>query len=239
VSDAEHDHAVREQFARTADERAQHAAHHASELARQVEEFVEPSGDERALDVGAGTGALALALASHVREIVALELVPEQVEHARRLLAQHPNATVVEGDATALPFVRAEFDLVCERAVLHHVRRPELMVAEMTRVCRPGGRVLVIDQLAPLDPLRAIEIDRFERARDATHTRLLSDQDLRHLFEINGLVLVRSRVEQHERKLDPYLDLSGCEGAEREQVRALAPADPYPVELGWYLVRRP
>ena len=239
MSDAAHDDAVHEQFGRTAAERAKHAAHHAPELARHVEEFVEPTGDERALDVGSGTGALALALAPKVREVVALELVPEQAEQARRLLGEHGNASVVEGDAMALPFGRGEFDLVCERGVLHHVRRPEVVVAEMTRVCRPGGRLLVIDQLASLDPLRAIELDRFERARSATHTRLLSDQDLRYLFEINGLVLVRSRVEQHERELEPYLDLSGCEGAEREQVRALAPADPSPVELGWYLLRRP
>ena len=47
--------------------------------------------------------------------------------------------------------------------MLHHVPWPEVVLAEMTRATRPGGRLLVIDQLAPFDPLTAIELDRFER----------------------------------------------------------------------------
>jgi SAM-dependent methyltransferase len=233
-----HDDAVRARFAATAEQVAAASLRRLPALAEKVAAFVEPTGDERALDVGAGTGPLAFALAKHVREVVALELVPELLEQARAQLGDYANVELVEGDASKLPFGIGEFDLVCERAVLHHVPRPELVVAEMTRVTRRGGRLLVIDQLAPFDPLLAIELDRFERKRDPSHTRLLSDGDLRALFEANGLMLVRSRVETHARHLDPYLDLSGCEGEEREHARAIAPSDPYEVETGWYLLRR-
>ena len=235
----EHDDAVRARFAATADRVAEASLRRIEALEQRIRDFVEPQGDERALDVGAGTAPLAFALAPYVREVVALELVPELLERARPLLERYPNVTLTEGDATRTPFDRGEFDLVCERAVLHHVPRPELVLAEMTRVTRPRGRLLVIDQLAPFDPLAAIELDRFERARDPSHTRLLSDGDLRALFEANGLVLIRSRVEAHEREVDPYLDLSGCEGDDRERARSLAPSDPYPVETGWYLLRKP
>jgi ubiquinone/menaquinone biosynthesis C-methylase UbiE len=234
-----HDDAVRARFAASADHVAEVSLRRVPELARRVAEFVQPRGDERALDVGAGTAPLAFALSAHVREVVALELVPELLEQARKLQTDYPNVELMEGDAARMPFALGEFDLVCERAVLHHVARPELVLAEMTRVTRPGGRMLVIDQLAPFDPLLGIQLDRFERARDPSHTRLLSDGDLRALFEMNGLVMVRSHVETHERHLDPYLDLSGCEGEERQQARALAPSDPYTVETGWYLVRKP
>jgi ubiquinone/menaquinone biosynthesis C-methylase UbiE len=234
-----HDDVVRARFASTAERVAAASLQRLPELTAALVSFVEPQGDERALDVGAGTGALALALSPHVGEVVAVELVPELLEQARPLLGQYPNVQLVEGDAANLSFGLGDFDLVCERAVLHHVPRPELVLAEMTRVTRRGGRLLVIDQLAPFDPLVAIEFDRFERARDPSHTRLLSDGDLRALFEANGLVLIRSRVESHVRELDPYLELGGCEGEERERARATAPADPYEVELGWYLLRRP
>lgn len=234
-----HDDAVRARFAATAARVAEVSLQRLEALERRVVELVEPNRDERALDVGAGTAPLAFALASHVREVVALELVPELLEQARPHLERYPNVTLVEGDAAHMPFERGEFDLVCERAVLHHVPRPELVLAEMARVTRFGGRLLVIDQLAPFDPLAAIELDRFERARDPSHTRLLSDGDLRALFEANGLMLVRSRVEAHDRALDPYLDLSGCEGDERERAKTLAPSDPYPAEMGWYLLRKP
>ena len=114
------------------------------------------------------------------------------------------------------------------------------MVAELARVARPGGRVLVIDQLAPIDPLDAYPIDRFERARDATHTRLLPEVDLRQLFEANGLVLLRSRQEDESRELGAYLDLAGCEGEARDAALALAPHGPnaYTATLGWYLLER-
>jgi ubiquinone/menaquinone biosynthesis C-methylase UbiE len=234
-----HDEVVRKRFAATAEQVAAASLKHVPQLAEQVATFVEPSGEERALDVGSGAAALAFALSKHVREVVALELVPELLAQARPLLSEYPNVELVEGDAAKLPFGIAEFDLVCERAVLHHVPRPELVVAEMARVTRRGGRLLVIDQLAPMDPLLAIELDRFERVRDPSHTRLLSDGDLRALFEANGLVLIRSRVEAHSRHLDPYLDLGGCEGEQRDRAIAAAPADPYQVETGWYLLRKP
>ena len=73
---------------------------------------------------------------------------------------------------------------------------PELVVAELARVTRFGGRVLVIDQIAPGDPLVAVELDRFERARDPSHTRLLPDVDVRSLLEANGLVVIRTRVRR-------------------------------------------
>lgn len=210
------------------------------ELERRVAEFVEPAGDEIALDVGTGTGPLAFALAPRVRDVVGVDLVPELLELGRRHASgRYPNVQLVEGDVTHLAFATESFDLVCERAVLHHVGRPELVLAEMARLTRRGGRMLVIDQLAPVDPLAAIELDRFERARDPSHTRLLMDGDLRALFEANSLVLVRSRVEVHDRALDAYLDLAGCQGEAREQARALAPSDPYAVETGWYLIRKP
>jgi hypothetical protein len=104
-------------------------------------------------------------------------------------------------------------------------------------VTRRGGRILVVDQLAPIDPLAASELNAFERARDPSHTRALADVDLRQLFESNGLVLVRADYVHEERELNPYLDLAGCEGEERKRAEMLAPS-PYVAELGWYLLDR-
>ena len=231
--------ALRNRFGANADRIAESSLARIEELQKRVADFVQPSGDERALDVGTGAGALAFALAPQVREAVGVDLVSELLERGRSFAGdRYPNVELREGDVTRLPFDRGEFDLVCERAVLHHVARPELVLAEMTRVTRPGGRLLVIDQLAPIDPLVALELDRFERARDVTHTRLLSDGDLRAFFEMNNLVLLRSMIEKSERALDPYLALAGCEGESCERARALAPGDPYTAELGWYFLRR-
>src|SRR2546423_3927308 len=230
---------VRARFGSTAPRVAEHAEQQVEMVREQLQTFVAPNGDERALDVGTGAGTLALALAPLVQEVVGIDIVPELLERAR---ASAPaNVTFVEGDATSIPFESASFDLVCCRRTLHHIARPELVVAQLARVARPGGRVFVDDQIAPVDPLAALDLDRFERARDPSHTRTLPDIDFRHLFEANSLVLVQAHFQSHRRELDYYLDLAGCEGDAREQARALSPggAEAYVAESAWYLLKKP
>jgi SAM-dependent methyltransferase len=227
-----------DRFARTAEQVAAHQDARATELAERVQAFILPDGNERAIDVGCGAGALALALAPLVREVVGVDRVPELLELARKRAPD--NSQFVEGDATSLPFETASFDLAGTLRVLHHVRRPELVIAELARVTRTGGRVLVIDQLAPVDPLEAYPVDRFERARDPSHTRLLPEIDLRQLYEANDLVLLRSRQDEERRELGAYLDLAGCGGEAREAALGLAPhgREAYTAALGWYLLER-
>lgn len=228
--------ATRARFAATAERIAALQEKRAPELAEHIRDFIPATGEERALDAGAGTGALAFALAPLVREVVAVELVPELIELGRRTAPA--NVEFVEGDLEKLGFERASFDLTGTLRTLHHVPRPELVLAELTRVTRPGGLLLVVDQIAPNDPLVALELNQFERARDPSHTRALADVDMRQLFESNNLVLMRAEFEREQREIDPYLDLAGCEGEARDQARALAPPD-YTADLGWYLLRRP
>jgi SAM-dependent methyltransferase len=229
-----------DRFARTAGRVAARQDAAAAALAERVREFVLPRGDERALDVGTGAGALALALAPLVREVVGIDRVPELLELARERAAAFGNVELVEGDAAALPFPDSSFDLGATMRTLHHVPRPELVLAELTRVTRPGGRVLVVDQLGSMDPLESIALDRFEHARDSSHTRLLPEIDLRQLFEANGLVLLRERYDDERRELGAYLDLAGCEGPAREAALELAPQgrESYAARLGWYLLER-
>jgi ubiquinone/menaquinone biosynthesis C-methylase UbiE len=202
-----------------------------------VVRFVAPGGDERALDSASGAGALAFALAPHVREVVAVDLVPELLDLGRQRAERYPNVRFVQGDATLLPFELGAFDLAGSLRSLHHIARPELAVAELARVTRPRGRVLVVDQIAPIDPLAAAELNAFERARDPSTARILADVDLRGLFEANGLVLLRSETQRERRDLDSYLELAGCEGDERRRAESLAP-DGYAAEVGWYLLER-
>jgi SAM-dependent methyltransferase len=209
-----------------------------ADLTEHVRRFVRPDGHERALDSGTGTGALAFALAPHVREVVGVDREPEMLAEARKRAAAFPNVTFVEGDATALDLESSSFDLAGCARTLHHVHRPELVIAELARVVRLGGVVLVVDQLAPADPLLAVEVDRFERARDSSHERLLPDVDVRSLLEANGLVVTRTEFVEERRDLERYLDLAGCEGGAREHAAALAPPGDR-VLVGWYLAAKP
>jgi ubiquinone/menaquinone biosynthesis C-methylase UbiE len=227
-----------ERFARTAERVAEHQDARAGRLAEQVHAFVELRGDERALDVGTGAGALAFALAPLVHEVVGLDPVPELLELARARAV--PNTEFVEGDGTALSFPDATFDFAGTHRTLHHVAQPELVVAELARVTLPGGRVLVVDQLAPDAAAAAATLHEFETARDPSHTRLLTDGELRELFAANELALLRERHEEEPRQLARYLDLAGCAGDARARAEALAAGEPrvLAASVGWYLLAR-
>ena len=218
-----------------ADRRAERQAERAAELTALLESLLPLKGDERVLDVGAGTGAFAFAVAPRAREVVAVEQDQDQVERMRANAP--PNVEAVVGDGEHLQLESFSFDVAAAVRTLHHTKRPELLVAELVRVTKPGGTIFVADQLAPVDPLAAFELNRFERARDASTTRVLSDGDLRALFDANGLVLRRDVIDHESRDLDRYLDLAGCEGEERERVRSLAP-DGYAGVVGWYVLTR-
>lgn len=194
------------------------------------------TGEERVLDVGCGTGALAYALAPLVGEVVGVDASEEYLAAAREHAP--PGCTFVLGDAEALPFPYGDFDLVGCLRVLHHVRRPELVVSEMARVTRRGGRLLVVDQLGDVDPMRSLELDRFERARDPSHTRLLPDADVRGYLDANDLVVSRNEIVSEHRDRERYLDVAGLEGEARERVARMAPPV-YDVEVGWYVARKP
>jgi SAM-dependent methyltransferase len=103
------------------------------------------SPGDRVLDIGSGTGEHARALAEAVGdtgEAIGLEPNPGmRAEAAKRA----PRARFVDGDAYALPFADASMDAVtCER-VFQHLDDPSRVTAEIARVLRPGGRVVVTD----------------------------------------------------------------------------------------------
>jgi SAM-dependent methyltransferase len=210
----------------------------APDLAQRVRRLLGPfSGTEAVLDAGCGTGALAFALAPHVAEVVGVDTRADYLDAARKVAPG--NVRFLEADVMALPFGYGEFDIASSHRVLHHVRRPELAVSELARVTRLGGRLFVADQLGSIDPLRSMEMDRFERLRDASHQRLLPDGDIRGYLDANDLVLLASEVTPERVDLERRLDLAGLPEEERVKIRGPAPASPYEVEIGWYVSRKP
>lgn len=210
----------------------------ASALAERVRRLLAPfDGGEAALDSGCGTGALAFALAPNVAEAVGADTREDYLEAARA--AAPANARFVLGDATALPFGYGTFDIAGCHRLLHHVRRPELVVSELARVARLGGRLFIVDQLGSVDPLRSLEMDRFERLRDPTHQRLLPDTDIRGYLDANDLVLLSFEVTRERVDLEHRFDLAGTPEEERVRVRGPAPIVPYDIEVGWYVAEKP
>ena len=120
-------------------------------IKKMIVEMAAAAPGEAVLDVGCGTGSLAIAVKAEVGpsgEVTGIDASPEMIELARRKAAR---AGVDAGFEVALieemPFTDARFDLVVSSFMLHHlpedVKRRGL--GEIRRVLKPGGRLLAVD----------------------------------------------------------------------------------------------
>jgi SAM-dependent methyltransferase len=94
------------------------------------------------LDVACGSGQLALWAARDGVNVTGVDIAPNLIQRARaRAKAEDLNARFMEGDAEALPFEDASFDVVTSLVGAMFAPRPELVVRELLRVCSPGGTI--------------------------------------------------------------------------------------------------
>jgi SAM-dependent methyltransferase len=104
-------------------------------------------GDD-VLEIGPGFAATTRVLAKRARALTVLELDERYCERLRRELAEA--VTIVQGDATAMPFADARFSAVVCFTMLHHLPSPQAqneLLAEVSRVLRPGGLFAGTDSL--------------------------------------------------------------------------------------------
>lgn len=110
--------------------------------AAQLVEFAGVRAGQAVLDVACGTGVVAVTAARKGAHVKGLDLSPVLIEDAKKNAALI-NAPIefVEGDAEALPYKDAEFDVVLSQFGHIFAPRPDVVVKEMLRVLKPGGRI--------------------------------------------------------------------------------------------------
>ncbi len=130
-------------------------------------------GSERVLDVATGGGHTAFALASRAREVIALDLTRPMLDVAQKEgnARGFTNISYVEGDAQALPFADASFDVVTCRHAPHHFLRIQQAVSEWARVLKPGGKLLLADSTSPEEEAADALLHEIEILRDPSHVR--------------------------------------------------------------------
>jgi SAM-dependent methyltransferase len=138
------------------------------------------------LDVGCGTGLLARRLSGSGYRVVGIDPSEGMLEVMR---ARGPEVQAVKASGDALPFPSDGFDLVVTVATLHHIAAPDRVrgtLAEMIRVCRPGGRVVVWDH-NPRNPYWRSLMARVPQ--DTGEERLIGESEV-----VGGLMAAGGRV---------------------------------------------
>jgi ubiquinone/menaquinone biosynthesis C-methylase UbiE/DNA-binding transcriptional ArsR family regulator len=98
-------------------------------------------------DLGCGTGQLSQTIAPYVQRVIAVDASRDMLDAACHRLTEAPNVDIRQGELEALPIDNGALDAAMLSLVLHYSPDPALALAEVGRVLRPGGRVLVVDML--------------------------------------------------------------------------------------------
>ncbi|MGE3843860.1 MAG: ArsR/SmtB family transcription factor [Vicinamibacterales bacterium] len=99
-------------------------------------------------DLGCGTGRIAEVLAPFVGGVVAVDASQDMLEAARRRVAHAANVDLRFGTLEQLPIEDGRLDAACVVLVLHHAPDPGRVLAEVARVLRPGGPLLLVDMIS-------------------------------------------------------------------------------------------
>jgi SAM-dependent methyltransferase len=178
---------------------------------RRLVAFVKPLRSDRVLDVG--TGVLASAFARRVEVAVALSW-----EIPRR---RPPNVVLEPADPHELPYPDESFDIAACGPSFHHLTSPQIVLGEMARVLRPGGRAVVEDIIASGQSVRARYQDRLERLRDRSHPGYLRLSQIIAYAGEAGLTVRRVQVQDLPREFNEWLTGGRSSPGRIEHIRRL------------------
>ena len=188
---------------------------------RLVVEFSGAGPDDTVLDVACGPGIVVCAFARVVKHATGLDLTPAMLDRARTLQGEKGlgNITWQLGEAMPLPYPDASFSIITSRFAFHHFLDPLAAIKEMARVCRPGGKVVVVDSAPARDTANAF--NAMELVRDPSHTRAMPLEELKDLYRQAGLPEPRTTGYRLEGELEGLIERSFPNPGDDETLRRI------------------
>lgn len=146
----------------------------------------------KVLDIASGDGVMAELLASIASEVVCIDISEKVVAAGRKRLVGRANVEFRTGDMHQLPFKDRDFDTVLLMHALTYTDRPEKVLAEASRVLKPGGMLLLVT-LARHRHKKAVE--------PYNHANLgFSSEQLQKLANQNRLIVKHCDITMHEKR---------------------------------------
>ena len=220
-----HQLSIIDQFTRQAVPFSQVPGHTNEESLQLLIKMVEASTQDTILDVACGPGIVACAFALVANHVTGVDITPAMLIQAQ-LLAQKRGLTNLswqEGEGEKLPFADNSFSIVLSRYAFHHCLKPEIVLSEMVRVCRHGGKILVADVVLPSEKVEAY--DRLEKLRDRSHTHALSLEELQKMIADAKLTNIHLAYYKVEIELEQQLAASFPSPGDEEKIRQIIETD--------------
>ncbi len=200
---------------------ASSAVHRAGPSLEPLLALARPGPQDRCLDIGTGTGHTAARLAAAAAEVVALDPEPGMLDSARERYGSLANLRFVQAAADDTGLNAASFDIVTARHTLHHHADVAASLREVTRLLKPGGRFVLVDEVTP-DPRVDAWLDAVERARDATHVRAYTLAEWQAFLADAGLQWIVGDMHiRYRLRVDDWIGLMRLDAAGDAEVRRL------------------
>lgn len=166
--------------------------HYAATLAEQAV----PKGKGMFLDMGCGAGHLTYALAPHAAQVTAADPSPQMVATVAATAKEKGlgNVETTQANANTMSFSANQFCITTSRYSAHHWLDIGNCIANMRRVTKPGGYLLMIDVLGHEDPLVDTHLQAMELLRDPSHIRNLTATQWRNVITRSGFELLEEKT---------------------------------------------
>jgi len=162
---------------------------------------------DHVLDVASGPGFVAMAFAPHCDRVVGVDATDRFVERATNEAANRrlSNISFVLGDVERMAFPENSFDIAVCRFAFHHFPRPAKVLAEMRRVVRPGGNLVIVDMVASEDAVKAAYHNQVERLCDPSHARALAATEFERMFAEQGFDLTYKQTVKSSYSIEEWI----------------------------------
>lgn len=207
--DYNHNKLIIEQFTRQAIPFAKKSAQYIDETFEKILSVVEVDQSDSVLDIACGTGSISIEFARLSRHVTGIDITPAMIEQAKVLQKESmlSNLTWEIGDISKqLPHRSNSFSIVITRFSFHHLLKPLTVLAEMDRICKVGGQIIVIDPTPAVD--KAEMYNHVEKLRDPSHVKALTTYEFENLFEQARIPIRRRRSYTMKIELEDQLRTS-------------------------------
>lgn len=218
-----HDSEIIKQFTKQAIPFTELSAHSDS-----IQTLIELSGvndKSEVLDVACGPGLVACAFAKIAHSVTGIDITEKMIEQAIKQQKEQ-NLTNISwnvGTVLSLPYASNSFSVVITRYSFHHFLNPKVVLAEMIRVCKPNGVVLIADVSLPSNKIDAY--NHMEKLRDPSHVKALSCEKWEKLMNESGLKNLRRGSYKLEMELEKQLSASFPKEGDKQRLKEIFKRD--------------
>lgn len=177
-----------------------------------IVDLAAPGESDKVLDVATGNGFLAFEFAKRVSgaNVTGCDMTLDMLLVAERIRGEQglDDVDFRVMDAESLGFEDGSFDIVSCRFAFHHFTDPIKVVSEMARICKRGGKIVLVDGLSSEDFAKSEYHNRIEQLRDTSHVRLYSEPELVGMLQDAGLKIIRARNWDADFYFDEWIKIA-------------------------------